>query len=141
MIEAGVDPDKYREILRKMIQNGDNYAARRRPKTAATPGAGLCDNAIKYSIPVPTGMARTEPNYATTSPGGAYVPQRPRFSTGGRGTTPADPWRYPVTAAFGGRVRTDNENRDRPKQYGLEPYKHAIHLAVDSVGNNSNSRH
>ncbi|KAF4750737.1 hypothetical protein FOZ62_028063 [Perkinsus olseni] len=128
MIEAGVDPDRYREILRRMIQNGNNYA-RRRPQTATT-GAGLRKNELaRFSAP--TGGTLVRPNYASTAPATNTQAQKLEACPRGRGATPGDPWGFPVTTALGGRVKIDNENRDGPKQYGLEPYKHAVHLAVD----------
>ncbi|KAF4670639.1 hypothetical protein FOL47_001901 [Perkinsus chesapeaki] len=113
MVEAaGVDPDKYREILRRMIENGNKYA-RKRPQTA--------------------GYARQ--NYAATAPtAGNAFPHRHRPS-GGRApsglSTPGDPWGRPATAALGGRARINTGRRDGPKEHALEPYKHAVHLAVD----------
>ncbi|KAF4716470.1 hypothetical protein FOZ62_000292, partial [Perkinsus olseni] len=129
MIEAGVDPDKYREILRRMIQNGNNYA-RRRPQTATT-GAGLRNDVLVYDPSASTGGTHVRPNYAATAPATNTQAQKLEACPRGRGATPGDPWGFPVTTALGGRVKIDNENRDGPKQYGLEPYKHAVHLAVD----------
>ncbi|KAF4669839.1 hypothetical protein FOL46_001172 [Perkinsus olseni] len=129
MIEAGVDPDKYREILRRMIQNGNNYA-RRRPQTATT-GAGLRNDAPARDSSAPTGGTHVRPNYAASAPATNTQAQKLEACPRGRGATPGDPWGFPVTTALGGRVKIDNENRDGPKQYGLEPYKHAVHLAVD----------